>query len=338
MDISTESAPMESADGSDLTADLAAAFQEYDKVAESEDSVNENEVTAELSEETADEVTEDTVEEVLEALCAPEHWSSEHKELFDKLGLGEIQGRDAQQFLIDRHKSMEGDYTRKMQDMSDFRHSWEPVEKMYAPYIQQLQQAGLTPQQHIERLANADRLLNQDPISGIQHVAQMYGIDLSQFAGEQAEISPEVQALHKELADLRGQIQTREQQQWQERHNTVVNEIEQFAEAKNENDELAHPYFNDVIDDMMLLAQAERARGREPNLQDLYDKAVWSNTSVREQVQKAQQDAAEKKAQEEARAKAAKAKKAARSVTGNPSGQTPSDELSLREQLERQLA
>lgn len=273
-------------------------------------------------------------EESGSTVTAPEHWSAADKELFESAP------EEIRQWLLDRHKSMEGDYTRKTQEISDFRRSWEPVQEMYAPYMDQLHQAGLTPQQHIERLVNADLLLNTDPIQGIQHVAQMYGIDLSQIGehhGAQQEVSPEVLELRNELNGLKGQIMSREQAQAQERHNAIVSEIETFAEAKDEQGQVAHPHFDEVIDDMMSLARAERAAGREPNLSDLYDKACWSNTSVRKKLLDAEKTAQQAKAEEEARAKAAKAKKASRSVSGSPSGQTPTDDLDLREQLERQL-
>lgn len=270
-----------------------------------------------------------------EAVAAPDHWSADHKEIFNSAP------DNLKDWLLERHKSMEADYTRGKQEIADFKRSWEPVEEMYAPYVDQLRQAGVTPQQHIQNLANADRMLNQDPVAGLRQVAQMYNIDLSQLGATgstegQAEQTPEIQSLQQELAALRGQVDSRLLAEYDQKQNTILSDIGTFSEAKAENGDLAHPYFDQVVNDMVTLANGERSEGREPNLADLYEKAVWSNTSVREQMQAAKESAAQAKTTKEARAKAAKAKKASKSVTGSPAGQMPSDDVSLREQLERQ--
>ncbi len=329
---------------SDITADLTAAFEGYDddmneippeeenqEVIEGEDEQiieEESEDGPESEEETGED---EPAEEEQAGIEAPEHWSQTDKDAFNSAP------DEIKDWLLGRYKSMEADYTRKTTEVAEFRTAWEPVAQMYAPHIARLAQSGITPQQHIESLANADLLLNQDPIAGIQHVAQLYGIDLSQFAGgmEEGSADPQVAALRQELSELRGSVQRRDHEVAQQEHSKVVSQLESFAEAKTDDGELAHPHFDAVVEDMILLAQAERAAGREPALNDLYEKAVWSNTSVREMMQTAQREAAEQKRQKEARAKAAKAKKASKSVNGSPNGGVADTDLSLREQLEQ---
>ena len=267
-------------------------------------------------------------------ITAPEHWGAEDREVFTNAP------KELQDWLLSRHKAMEGDYTRKAQDISDLKRDYEPVQQLLAPYKANLAQSGISPAQYVERLARADLLLNQNPMEGLKQVAQMYNIDLSQF-GKPAEegdiVDPEVQALRNELADLRGTVNQRQQAESAQQHNTILTEIQSFAEAKDEQGNLAHPHFEVLMEDLMVLAQAERASGRNPVLSDLYDKAVWSNTSTREQMQTAQRTSAAAKADTEARAKAAQAIKASKTVEGSPDGETPPVDMSLRDQIASQM-
>src|SRR5260370_103221 len=98
------------------------------------------------------------------------------------------------------------------------------------------------------------------------------------------------------------------------------------------------------MNDMLALAQAERAAGRTPVLQDLYDKAVRVNpqTYAREVAAiearaKASVAEAQRQQSADAKARADKARKAGSSVTGAPSGggQTtkPASKGSLRDDI-----
>lgn len=356
MDTQTDSTQDNGPAGS-LNDELLAAYDSYEETEEQSserdipepDTVGDTDSIADDSTD-SDNLSKDAGEEqeTLEAekevisekeeggITAPEHWSATDKAVFDN------SPPELQEWILARHKSMEADYTRKTQGIADFKRDYEPVQALLDPYKSTLAQMGVTPAQYVERLAQADRKLSQDPVNGLKEIAQMYNIPLSQLgensSGEGDEFAdPEMQTLRQELADLKGSVTQRQQAEYTERQNTIVSEIQQFAEAKDDAGELAHPYFNDVMDDIMMLAQAERTAGRQPVLQDLYDKAIWSNTSVREQMQAAITAAQAKKAIDEASAKAAQAKKASKSVSGAPHGSAPSADLSLREQLSSQF-
>ena len=86
---------------------------------------------------------------------------------------------------------------------------------------------------------------------------------------------------------------------------------------------------------MASLAKAERSLGQQPDLNTLYERAVWANPTTRAKMIDAQQKAAEKSAQAEAMRKAKEAEAAAASVTGAPSGTQDMSELSLRGTIEQ---
>lgn len=321
----------------DLTSDLEAAFEQYQAeepevpetpeadAPETPEGEGEEPEVPEGEEETPE--TPETPEEP-EKATAPEHWKAEHKELFEKLD------PEGQKFLLERHKEMEGDYTRKRQQDAELikqAEAFQPVNEIFKHF------PNLQPVPTIQRWASIAQSLEQNPKQTLQQLAQQYRVDLGEQEQDQGFVDPKVQSLEQQLQSLQQSIVQQEQQKQTEQQNTVLTEIQKFSEAKTEAGEPAHPYFNELYPDMIRLAHAERAAGREPSLEKLYQDAQWINPEIREHIQSAQQKAAEKKAEAAARAKAEKARKAAKTATSGTGLDSPSDDLGLRAQIESQF-
>lgn len=274
------------------------------------------------------------------AIEAPQHWAAADKERFAKLP------RDGQQFLLDRHKAMEGDYTRRMQEIAPLRKSVE----QWQPYLQQL---GASPEQAFQALIGAEyRLRTGTPdqkLQALQQLAQDYGIPLTQAAPQPQEdryVDPDVAALRQELADIKAWRTSREQaemeyqrQQQERQQQTLQSAITSFATAKDEAGAPAHPHFEAVRDKMAALIFSVEGKTDSERLKAAYDMAVYADPSIRQQLLTAQQEAAAKKAAEEAKAKAQQASKAAVSIPGSPVGSaTLPPAKSVREELERAWA
>lgn len=301
-----------------IAESLESAFTLLENNDESTDAVQGEEETGRGTEEVAEP----------ETLAAPEHWPEADRELFNGTP------KEAQEFMLRRHKEMEGDYTRKSQEVAEIRKDLGDFYTEFTPHKARLPQ-GVSAGDYLRNLVNADLLLSQNPQEGLQRVAKMYGINLG---GEQEQegTDPQVQALKEELGGLRGQIEQQHAAEAQDRHNKMVQKIQTFGEEKTEAGELAHPFLEDVVSDMATLAAAARMQGQEPELKELYERAVWANPQVREKHLTSQRQAEDKKAKDEARAKAAAAKKAGRSLEGTSvSESTPP--AGLRETLERAL-
>lgn len=310
----------------DLASELAAAFEETEAA--------ETAAVEDVGEEPAEPaIKAEEPKAELEALSAPENWAEEDRNTFKALtDLGD-QGRAAQEFLLNRHKAMEGDYTRKNQERAEAMREYEPIRQLFEPYVDVLASQGLTPAAKIQQWAQIEQSLASNPLETLQWLAQQNNVDLGNM--EIQEQSPELTGLRKELNDLRNSIAQRERADREARLGAVNAQIEEFSEMKTEAGELAHPYFADVMDEIIALAQAERQAGREPDLGAMYDKAVWMNPSTREKLIASQREAEEKRRLADARQKAAKAKHAASSVSGTPAGASPTNDLDLREQLEQ---
>ena len=309
-----------------LADELGAAYD--DMAAAPEESTEAPEVVSEVSSEPTEEPVVETAETTT---SAPDNWSDGDKATFSALSEMGEQGKAAQDFLLTRHKSMEGDYTRKSQENADAMRGYEPLQKAFEPYQAALQAQGMTPADKVGQWAQIEQNLNQNPTQTLQWLAQQHGVDLNTMEVEQSGV--ELTGLRNELSELRNSITQREQADQQTRLNTVESQIQEFKDLQTEAGEPAHPYFEEVMDEIVALAGAERQAGREPELSALYDKAVWMNPTVRDKVMTSQREQEDKKRTDVARQKSAKAQHAASSISGTPDGASPVSDLSLREQI-----
>lgn len=308
------------------------------------------------------------------AIQPPERWSQADRDTFAKIPA------EAQEFVMRRYKEMEGDYTRKTQEFAGFRRDYEPVAQLLAPHMADLRQAGIAPAQLIQNWHAAEVALMTG--RGPQLIRDIvnnphYKIDKAALARELGilpparpaagvEAPPEPEAMHNGNAPIQlppevvstiqalaakqnqfDQFLTRQQQQQRvEAETRAMSTVTTFRDAKDATGNLAHPHYDELEDDMVMLLQAARASGNEPDLKTLYEKAVWANPSTREKVlsaqtaaTEAQRVAGEKKARDEARAKAERAARAGRSVSGSPGSSqaaiaaAKADGKSLREAL-----
>ena len=293
----------------------------------------------------------------------PANWSAKDKATFKGLA------PEAQKFLLDRHKAMEGDYIKKTQAIAAFKREYEPVDKIFEPYRDRMKAGGWTPAKLVEAWGNVEkRLMEGDGVNVVAGLVQGYKIDLGQVArtlglrprqqqangnGAAQPAQPQHDPLSlspdhpvvRQLNSIQERLAAEDRARADEvrRRQTaaetrVMGEIEEFKSAQDDKGNLLYPHFDDVEAAMAQLAQSANATGKPLSLKDLYETAVWANPSTRDAMLAARERAQQEKATEEARAKAARARKAASSVTGAPgSGQAPTGrprtDLSLREQL-----
>ena len=264
-----------------------------------------------------------------ETVEPPAHWSQADKEALKKAP-AEVQG-----WLLKRYKDMEADYTRKTQDIAHLR-DYAPIDQMFQPYKVALSAQGLTPQALIQRWAAAEQQLSANPTATLAHFAKLYRVDPNQLVqamqGGQ-KIPAELHPVMQELNALKSQVNGWQQAQQQQQFNSTRSEIDQFAAQTAADGSPAHPHFDEVLDDMVAMAGAEMQQGRKPDLQNLYERAVWANPATRQKQLEATALQAQQKQQAAAKEHAANSRRAGSSITGAPTpGQMPLPEpKSVRE-------
>lgn len=267
----------------------------------------------------------------LDVLTAPQHWKTDIQELFSKLG-GVEGGRDWQQFLLDRHKEMEGDYTRKTQELADNRKQFETqfneyqqFNQMVAPFAQQWQMQGMSVQQGMGQLLSYAQALAQDPQGTVLHLAKQYGVDLESAVGELPYVDPQVQAMQDQLQQTQSALQQMQQQQQESQQTAVVQQIQQFADATDEQGQPLRPHFETVYDQMVQLIQL----GHAQDLETAYKKAVQLNPEIQADMRKLEEEAAAKARQ----VKVLQARQAA-TVVESRSTESHTPSMSLEEEIE----
>ena len=217
--------------------------------------------------------------------------------------------REAQDYVLERDKSMTADYTRKTQDVAQIRQAYEPLHHVLNPMRQALQQSGISEAEYVARLIQADRNLQQNPYGAIQQLARNAGINLEALEQPQAatvqQPDPQMNALQQQVQQLQGYVQNNEERQAQERQVGLQGQIETFATQSDADGNLAHPHFDALRVTMGQLIEANAAS----DLNDAYSKALRLDDTLYQQSLEAERTkvkAAEDKRRKEAVAKAKK--------------------------------
>lgn len=180
-----------------------------------------------------------------EPLEAPQLWPADAKDRFKNLP------RETQEFLLDRDKQMNGDYTRKTQEVARLRNHYEALDKALEPFMPVLASQKKTPAQLVHEMAQLELAMQRNPLETLRHLAATYRVDPSQLVPAQQTQSPAmrdpaIQALLQEVNQLR---------EWKSQQDTLAQgrsasdmelTVRDFAEEKDAKGGLLRPYFNDV--------------------------------------------------------------------------------------------
>jgi len=185
----------------------------------------------------------------------------------------------AQQEILKR----EEDYFRGISQYKTAAEVGQRYDSVVEPYRPILAAENIDPVQLFQSFAANHYLLSRGtPEQKTQLVSQLiqgYGIDfnaLAEYIGSQGldQIDPQITALRQELAAVKNTLTGQQTQQQQATEARLLQEVEAFAADP------AHPYFNDLIDDISQLMKA----GLATDLQTAYDKAVFANPTTREKA------------------------------------------------------
>jgi hypothetical protein len=173
---------------------------------------------------------------------------------------------------------------------------------------------GIPAEQAVNALFEAQKMLETRPVESIQALARQYGVDLAQFAPQQAAQQPvgdpNYSALMAKVQQLEGAITAREQAAEQAASTQINQTIQQFAADPK------HTHFPAVRTAMGALMQA----GIANDLPTAYEMACRAHPQVFQAIQKAEQEARTKAEAATRSQAAAQAKAKAVSVRGSPAG------------------
>lgn len=254
-------------------------------------------------------------------------WNDEQKQLFSQIGGVPEHGRKFQQLFNDVYKSMQGDYTRKTQELAGFRKEYDSWQQMLQPYLPQWQRAGVQPLQGMQQVLGWASYLASNPKPALLELAKTYGVDLSEVGQEQPYVDPSVRAVQQQMSQMQQHLHMQQVQAQQAQQARILDEIRAFESSQDESGNPKYPYFHDVYSDMIALLQS----GNFKDLESAYEYATYGNRDVRTRI-------AEQTAKAEAAKRAAEAQKAvdaSRNVSAKAGGKSPnpSPHKTLRDEI-----
>lgn len=261
---------------------------------------------------------------------APSSWKPAAQEAFLKADRGEPLTTEEIKILTQEAERRESDFHKGVSEFKGHSERAKAYDAAIAPYQQHLQSLGVDAPTAINALMRADMTLRtSDPVTKAQYFAQLakeYNIDLNQVQ-EPPQVDPQTQYLMNELQVLRNQQQMWQNQARQQEQAIAQDQLASFATPDR-------PHFDAVRNEMAFLLETGKAK----DLQEAYEKAVWSDPDIRQSLLDQQRAEAQKKALEQAQAQ--KARTAAVSVKGSSpasSGVQPGNKGSLRDILAAQF-
>jgi len=204
----------------------------------------------------------------------------------------------------------------------------EQMQQAIQPYENTIRGLGIQPAQAVQALMQADHVLRTSPPEQkrayLAQLAQQYGITLDgseYYPPAGGPVDPMIYNLQNELNSVRGEIVGYKQQQEEAQNQTLLSEINSFADKAE--------YFEDARPTMITLLQS----GVATTLEDAYEKAIRLNDDLFQKSQQSRQAEAETKRKSAANRAAKAAKAAAVSVRSSTPGATTSTKAQDRRAL-----
>ena len=267
--------------------------------------------------EQTDQPEQPATEQAQPAIEPPASWSDAEKAAWSDLK------PEVQQAIARREK----DADAVLRERAELEKTVQPIKEVLAPFEQKHAMAGLSSAEAVRRLLTAQDMLERDFDRAWPELVRAFGRDPVQVA--QAMLGSQVQqgatqnqaVVYDPRVDrLEAELQAREQRE-------LLSRIDSFAKDP------ANPHFEAVRQDMGLLIQANPAL----SLKDAYEKAVWSNDTIRDKLIAERAAKAEADRKEAATKAAAKRNAAAASVRNAPtsagSARRPSNNNSIEDDL-----
>lgn len=241
---------------SDLRDELENAFSSAD---------NEQSETQEKSNVIEEQPSNEQTAVVDEWLNAPNSYTNEYKETFKDLP------QNWRKYLTEREKQVEKGFS----DFGNRINNYKFSDNLYNARQERLAKAGFSKaQDYFEYLTQIDDALDKDPTSALQAIANAYGIN------NLTTTQPQDNAIQRQLAEMQSMLQNQQNYILGQQKQSADKQVFDFTNAKDDNGNLKHPYFNDVREQMVDFL----TKGVCQDLDKAYELAIYTNPEVRNKL------------------------------------------------------
>jgi hypothetical protein len=263
------------------------------------------------------------------SLEAPKHWSEGDKTLFAGLPPA------AQKRWMERETEQQRGVDAKFQEIAGFRREREQWDEMFKPYARDLELQGVSSTQFLSRLLAGHKYLLDSPKEAFLWLANQYGVDPKALF-ESRESNPHLDKLNQGFQSLEQKVNGFMTAQQKAEQAAAVSRVEAFATAKDDKGQLAHPYFDEVQEDVLAILKAQ-PQGQK-DLEVAYKKAVRMNDGVWQKSQAAAEAATKASADAKRKADIDKAKRAGVTSETTTTVNGSAKPKSLQDALEEKFA
>jgi hypothetical protein len=240
----------------------------------------------------AQETGESRIEESgkTDALQPLEKWTDDVKAKFSTLD------RDLQKYLLDRNSELEGDYTKKTQEVAETRKRYEKIDEVLKPYDEIAKRQGAELAPHIAQALQLYMQVQRDPLSVVKNYVQANRLTPQQLGlvGADPNEDPSIGALRSQLEQTQRELASLRQGQDQQVDGQLAERLQAFVNAKDESGASKHPHYEKVRHLMAPLVLQGKS------LDEAYEATVWTVPEYRQVAEKAALEKAEKEAKKEA--------------------------------------
>ena len=204
---------------------------------------------------------------------APQSWSAEKKAVWDTLA------PDAKEYIAQR----ESEAHKAISKYGQFAKGVQPIVETLESYRDVFEGKGLSYQDGMKGLLDAQRMLDRDPVKGIEALAKAYGVDLGQSLTSQRDpainqLQDQVEQLTTQLKAAQSESQQRQQAENQSKQSSIEKVISDFSKDKTDFSELEA----DIVANVRLLHETNPELSHAERLQMAYERAQWANPKSRQ--------------------------------------------------------
>ena len=207
-----------------------------------------------------------------QTITAPQSMSVKDREAFYTLP------PESQQWISDRVKSQEADYTRKTMEVAEQRKIYDRLEQAIAPRRQQFAMSGMDDSTAIGQLFALSDYAESDPVGFSRYLLNQRGIPISALTepGVENHVDPQMLAMQNRLQGFENHFSQQQAQQSEQEGAVVSGVIDGFS---NE-----HPFYSELESEMIPIVSALRESKpgltSEQYLATAYKMAVAANDEV----------------------------------------------------------
>jgi hypothetical protein len=238
-----------------------------------EQSASEEAQTDDVVDETTESNTESEGSEPdNQTITAPQSMSAKDREAFYTLP------PESQQWISDRVKSQEADYTRKTMEVAEQRKMYDKLEQAIAPRRQQFAMSGMDDSTAIGQLLALSDYAESDPVGFSRYLLNQRGIPISALTepGVENHVDPQMLAMQNRLQGFENHFAQQQEQQEQQEGAVVSGVIDGFASE--------NPFYSELESEMIPIVSALRESKpgltSEQYLATAYKMAIAANDEV----------------------------------------------------------